>query len=584
VTLAGLLLVAVTATGGGGVEARLPDGTSARLMRGSNPVLLVLPRSGEGWLELAGRLTGTRARASALRAANPALRQPLRGVRVLVPWELLRDELRVAALRALFPADHRTAAGWIHRIASPWGGEPESWLEMAAWWTGDASNYRGLRRANPSLDLFPSEGSVVLIPASLLSDEFRRLPPDDGATSTAAGTMEAATTATPAPLPTVVSASPSAPPAAGSGLLEYTDHEAIYRLRSGEALYSAVVVRFTGQLHAADVNNTAVELARLSGIADVTDIPIGYPIRIPFDLLLPEYLPPQDPRRREWEKEREELAAIRRVILAANLDGIHVVLDAGHGGADTGAIAAGVWESTYVYDVMTRLKEVLERDTKATVWTLVRDTSLNPRPPDIDVLPQRRTQQLLTDPPYDLGDSSTGVHLRWILTNSILARLRHQKVDPERVVFVSIHADSLHPAVRGLMVYVPARALRPSRASVPRGLYACREVGELSSPRFPSRFRARAEALSMQLGESIVRKAEQFHVPVHAFEPVRSSVLRGRRRWVPAVLRYSEVPTSVLVEIGNLNNKYDRDLLLSWRFREKLAHAIAAGLAEGFSR
>jgi N-acetylmuramoyl-L-alanine amidase len=49
-------------------------------------------------------------------------------------------------------------------------------------------------------------------------------------------------------------------------------------------------------------------------------------------------------------------------------------------------------------------------------------------------------------------------------------------------------------------------------------------------------------------------------------------------------LRYSTVPTAVLIEIANLNNEQDRTLLLSWRFREKLAHAIAAGLAEGFSR
>jgi N-acetylmuramoyl-L-alanine amidase len=50
------------------------------------------------------------------------------------------------------------------------------------------------------------------------------------------------------------------------------------------------------------------------------------------------------------------------------------------------------------------------------------------------------------------------------------------------------------------------------------------------------------------------------------------------------VLRYSLVPSSVLIEICNLNNEQDRQTLLTWKFREKLAHAIAAGLAEGFSR
>ena len=40
------------------------------------------------------------------------------------------------------------------------------------------------------------------------------------------------------------------------------------------------VVRFTGQLHAADVNATASELARRSGVDDVTKMPVGSPVRI----------------------------------------------------------------------------------------------------------------------------------------------------------------------------------------------------------------------------------------------------------------------------------------------------------------
>jgi len=101
---------------------------------------------------------------------------------------------------------------------------------------------------------------------------------------------------------------------------------------------------------------------------------------------------------------------------------------------------------------------------------------------------------------------------------------------------------------------------------------------------FPTGFRSRSEALSDQLGEAIVRAAESASLPVHPYEPVRSSVLRGGSRWVPAVLKYSLVPSAVLVEICNLNNAQDRELLLTARYREKLAHAITAGLAEGFSR
>ncbi len=584
-TPAALLLSAAMTVAGSRITADVSAGVRAVWEQGSAPAALVLPRGGEGWTTLAERVAVGRGATGALRAANPDMEYPLRDVRVLVPWDLLSGRLRAAVLEALFPWDRRTSAGWVHVVAAPWKGDGESWWEIAQWWCGHGDAYPELRRINPEVPLYPARGARILIPEALLVPELKAMAPTapDAATVTVAGPGPRGTPP-PEPTPAPAPAETAAAARKVDGVLEYRDGVAVYRLRPGEALYSSVVVRFTGQLHGPDVNATAVELARLSGIRDVTDIPVGYPVQIPLDILLPEYLPEGSPRRRAWEKERDELAEIRRVIRSANLDGIHVILDAGHGGGDTGAMVAGVRESTYVYDVMERVKRVLQKETRATVWTLVRDTGAANGPPDRDVLPATRSQQLLVHPPYDLSNSSTGVHLRWILTDSILQRLRAQHVDPERVAFVSIHADSLHPAVRGLMVYAPGRTLRPTRGPVPAALYSCRESRELRRPRFSARFRSRAEALSLQLGHAVVDKARQFDLPVHAFEPVRSSVLRGRSRWVPAVLRYSEVPTSVLIEICNLNNKEDRELLLTWRYREKLAHAIAAGLAEAFSR
>ena len=565
--------------------ANVPGGARAEWRRSGTPELLVLPRPGEGWGKLAGRVTLAAANAAELQAANDSLARPLTGVRVRVPWELLRPQLRVACALSLFPLDRRVEAGWEHEILAPWGGDGESWWELAEWFCGSGSRYPELRQANPDLGLYPARGTLILIPAAALRPEFRAVR----ATAARPSPTPAASAPSTPPAPTAaaVVAAPGGPAhltAGPAGGLEYRGGEAIYRLRPGEALYSAVVVRFTGQLHASDVNATAREIARRSGIADVTAIPVGYEVHIPLDVLLPEYLPAGNPRRLAWEKDREQLAAIKRVIRAANLDGIHVILDAGHGGADTGAVVDDVWESTYVYDVMSRVKRVLEEQTKATVWTTVDNPAFTRRNLERDVLANDRGQRLLVQPPYDLDDATTGVNLRWVLANSLLQRLKRQKVNPERVAFVSIHADSLHPSVRGLMVYVPSRSLRGSRAPWQRAAYQCRETRSLAAPRFPAAFRSRAEALSIQLGEAIVRSAEHFGIPVHPYQPVRSSVLRGGSRWVPAVLRYTLVPSAVLVEICNLNNEQDRQQLLTWKFREKLAHAIAAGLAEGFSR
>ena len=587
--IVGLLLVAAAAAGQPAeVTARLAGGDRVSWARGEEPVVLVLPKPGEGWVQLAARVTGSTTSMKRLKEGNPQLRAPLRGMRVRVPWELARGELRAAAVSALFPADARTPEGWEHVIAGPWGGEDESWWELAELLCGDGARYPALREANPDLGLYPPHGARVLIPEELLAPEFRRLPPTRTSSPRPTATSPSVVAA-PSVVPVPVTArTPTAPVGARvvlqqGGDLEYRDTEAVYRLKPGEALYSAVVVRFTGQLHAADVNATAIELARRSGVDDVTKMPVGSPVRIPFELLLPEYLPAGDPRRKAWEKDRQELAAVKRAIRAANLDGIQVILDAGHGGTDSGATAGSVWESTYTYDVMARIKRVLEQETRATVWVTVQHANRQ-GPAEVDVLPRSREHRLLVLPPYDLSDSSTGVNLRWVLTNALLGRLEKQRVGAERVAFVSIHADSLHPAVRGMMVYVPSRALRPARGPSPAAVWDCREARETTAPRFSAAFRSRAEALSTQLGESIIRSAARSSIPVHPFQPVRSSVLRGGSRWVPAVLKYSRVPTSVLIEIGNLNNEQDREQLLTWRFREKLAHAIAAGLAEAFSR
>ena len=154
---------------------------------------------------------------------------------------------------------------------------------------------------------------------------------------------------------------------------------AIYRLQRGEALYSSVVVRFTGLTTAADVNALAAEIAELNGIRDVTSIPAGREIRIPFDQLLPEYLPPNDPRRLAYEASGRR-RGIQNPVLARGLDGITVILDAGHGGKDPGNTYGEVWESLYVYDVMLRVKQVLETTTAATVVPTTRDGS-SFRPP-----------------------------------------------------------------------------------------------------------------------------------------------------------------------------------------------------------
>jgi len=542
--------------------------------RGETPALLVRPARGEGWISLARTWTGGADGAAELRAANPRLGDPMRDREVRVPLTALAPTVRLGAVRRLFPLDERVAEGWRHWPLDPFGGGEESWRWLARLFAGRAEAADELRRANPGHpEGAPRRGRPVVVPERLLMAVFREVRPP--ATPTPVST--------PVRLPTPA----QAPRPVNGGLLAFDRDDdgrfAVYRLRAGEALYSAVVVRFTGQLEADQVNATAAVIARRSGIHDVTSIPIGFPIKIPVELLLPEHLPPGDPRRVAWEAERRELDRFFEVVRAADLGGVHVILDAGHGGADPGSVVAGVWESTYAYDLTCRIKRILERHTRATVWMTRLDRTLGDRIPDRDRLENRRDQYLVTRPPYDLQDTVVGVHLRWYLTNDIILNRLGDTVPRSKTVFVSVHADSLHPSVRGAMVYVPSRYMRPPTFTVRHpqiGRY--QEYRNHPTVRLGPSFKARVEASSRHLAGRLIDRFEANDIETHPYQPVRDRILRGRRSFVPAVLRYTAAQHAVLVEACNMANDADRALMLDAGWRERFARSVVEGISAAY--
>ncbi len=572
-----------------GVErTRLANGDRAALVDKRELYLEALPKPGEGLITFSRRVSGSSNHAAEIGKANGNPKRLLTGVRYRVPFRLLRPESQLAVVRALYPVDKADAEGWSHQTRG------ETIEKVAEWFTAGRGAVASLRTRNHlGAGRLPAK-TTLLIPNDLLRAPFRAsaAPPPPG-TPTATGP------ATPAPVPPVpqdTANPPVPPPAAGdgasaaapagvppaSGLLRYGEDDkgkfAIYPLHAGEALYSGVVIRFTGRLSSEDVRAIASEVAARSGIADVTSIPIGFPVRIPFDFLLPQYLPPADPRRLEYEVERRLAAQYKNEVQARGLDGVTVIVDSGHGGIDVGASTAGVWESLYVYDIALRIKKTLENETRATVrmttrdgaaWTIV----------ERDVLPFSRGHAVLTTPPFPITDTIIGVNLRWYLANSQFRQAKSSGGSADKVVFVSIHADSLHPSLRGATAYIPDAAGTEGRFRKNGTAFTTRkEVREQPEVRFSLKERQRSEGLSRQLAERVIAALRNGGLAIHPFNPVRDRIFRGRRAWVPAVLRYNAVPAKFLLEVCNLANLEDRALLTTRAFRQRVAESVVDGL------
>ena len=532
---------------------------AAVVQDGREPYLEVRPGKPTTYEALADRFTGNRDLAAEISAGNDH-EPPGRAERLLIPLELLSDDFRSLVLLNLFPDDRLTQEGWFHiarKGAVPTAGEG-IW-QVAEWFTGEGDRFDDLMAINGLSTPELRPGRMIRIPLELLHRSMRRdAVSEDGS------------------------------------LVYGTDRQgpyAGYRLNFGEAMYSAVVVRFTGRTRAESVVQLAGELAARSGIPDMGDIPVGYLIKIPYAELTPEYLPTTHPRRKEAEADRvaraEALAEAPVPVTESGLQGVLVIIDPGHGGRDTGTIKFGMTEHEYVYDVACRLRKLLLERTSAKVEMTLKDRKSGFKPSRGDRIKPNFQGEILTHPPFlakAKGDATIGVNLRWYLANSIYRKALKTGTDRNKVIFISLHADARHPSLRGAMIYVPGARYRTRNYGVSGSSYSSyREVREKPTTRFGKNQRIRSEAVSRELADEILQGFRRQRLAIPKTKPVRDSIIRSKgRRWLPAVLRGNEVPTKVLVEMVNLSNKDDAAVIEKARNREKLATALADGILTHF--
>ena len=502
---------------------------------------LVYPLPNEGYHHIVRRVLRDPSMVDqviALNRNNPV--QPERPVHIPLGW--LTPSLIGQALRAIYPEDDLTEKGWEHRVSDPL----ESLTQLTLIYTGSLDKMASLARFNRLKD--PDRlrlGEVVTIP-------LRWIPPELGFQ------------------PQVK------PPLKLDAAPQDGRFFAVYTLRPDETLYSSVILRFTDRERADEVNRLAKKLLKLNGLKNSQAVRAGTSLRIPLEWLSEEYLtqapsvskpppfipppiiPPSPPGRRGR---------------------LHVIVDPGHGGVDTGAVYGSVkkgdrvYEDDMVYDIALRLRLILEKNGHKVYLTLKDpDTPapvsrLSPQPD--------KDEMVLVNPPYKVDKVDIGVNMRVYLIESIYRKLRKQGVRSTDILLISIHGDALTPSMRGAMVYYPDHRLRHQDFGPQGRVYRLRSEAVPASIRFNEPDNRHAGGLGGQFAQMVVKGLQKAKGAVTGRKPVRSYYYRKGKRTLPAVLRYSRVPTSVLVEVANLNNIHDRRALLLANTRQQIAGGLA---------
>ena len=552
---------------------------------GKRLVVKLKPLIGEGGYSLARRVLLSNFRSLKTIRKYSKTRRLYRNRFITFPLKVINGSIRSSALKAVFFKDKAGIGYWKHRVTFAW----ETTSMIAGLFTkegikaGHLVRYNKMRNKGNIL----KKGDVIKIPWKWVSPELSLRP---------------------------VSLKPPLKLKQDKSGKFY----AHYQMKHGETLYSSVVIRFTGRLLNDEVNQVANKLLKLNNISDAKLIQSRQKIRIPLEWLSEEYLGSQTndvssrktsvkkTNKKKTKKIKSSKAVASKKKLKRgksthkavaqktkskrknNIHKIHVILDSGHGGRDPGATAGSlknkdlIYEDEVVYDISKRMSKLFKKQGIIVHPTLSDPNQKQP----IRYLSHShdRDERLLVTPNYLTRNARIGVNMRVYLVNHIFKNLRKKKVPSENILFISLHGDALHSSLSGAMVYYPDRRLRRGRFNMSNKIYRKRKEYSTNLTYKP-RDNKYSEKLSKSFGKNIINEFRELGLRTHRVSSaVRGYLYRKGKKTLPAVLRYSMVPTSVLVEIANLNNRRDRRDLLKSKTRQQIAKAITNSVTTHFDR
>jgi N-acetylmuramoyl-L-alanine amidase len=210
-----------------------------------------------------------------------------------------------------------------------------------------------------------------------------------------------------------------------------------------------------------------------------------------------------------------------------------IVIDAGHGGRDPGALDPGLSEATITLDIALRLEKLLARE------------------PGITVVLTRRTDEYVS-----LQD-------RTAIANSEAADL-----------FVSIHVNANRDrTIRGVETYVLNFASTPDAAAV-----AARENASSTLTMSHLNDLVKQIALENKVVESRDLAGRIQDALVRKLTIVNKSLRDLGVKQAPFVVLVGAGMPSVLVEVAFLTYSRERELLASGGYRERIAEALVDGI------
>ena len=552
---------------------------------GKRLVVKLKPLVGEGGYSLARRVLLSNFRSLKTIRKYSKTRRLYRNRFITFPLKVINGSIRSSALKAVFFKDKAGIGYWKHRVTFAW----ETTSMIAGLFTkegikaGHLVRYNKMRNKGNIL----KKGDVIKIPWKWVSPELSLRP---------------------------VSLKPPLKLKQDKSGKFY----AHYQMKHGETLYSSVVIRFTGRLLNDEVNQVANKLLKLNNISDAKLIQSRQKIRIPLEWLSEEYLGSQTNDvsskktsvKKTNKKKTKKIKSSKAVASKKkhkqgkltqkavtqktkskrknNVHKIHVILDSGHGGRDPGATAGSlknkdlIYEDEVVYDISKRMSKLFKKQGIIVHPTLSDPNQKQP----IRYLSHShdRDERLLVTPNYLTRNARIGVNMRVYLVNHIFKKLRKKKVPSENILFISLHGDALHSSLSGAMVYFPDSRLRRGRFNMSSKIYRKRKEYSTNLTYKP-RDNKYSEKLSKSFGKNIINEFRELGLRTHRVSSaVRGYLYRKGKKTLPAVLRYSMVPTSVLVEIANLNNRLDRRDLLKSKTRQKIAKAITNSVTTHFDR